>query len=205
MKKLRGRKGSGCRLTRSLACRSTLLLDPEESSAPLDAAPLSVLANRLGRVPALFAPIERATTVVETDVGPVSVPLFTQHSQGWALGLVVGAMFCELGALRRPLPFAGAFVPEVLRHDCDADGRLLRLAITIAHAADDMLGDLQTAGLWRIALTRRSPMPAQLPAPLLCLRLSLGLVGRPGSRLSMLLESPPPAPMAFWPSYWCPA
>jgi hypothetical protein len=55
-------------------------------------------------------------------------------------------MFCELGALRRPLPFAGTIVPEVLRHDCDADGRSLRLAITIAHAADDMLGDLQTAG-----------------------------------------------------------
>jgi hypothetical protein len=129
----------------SIDAARALLLDAEESSAPLDAAPLSVLANRLGKVPALFAPIERATTVVETYVGPVPVPLVTQQSQGWALGLVVGAMFCELGVLCRPLSFAGTIVPEILRHDCDADVRLLRLATTIAQAAHDMLGDLETA------------------------------------------------------------
>ena len=110
-----------------------------------DIAPLTVLAERLRGVPALFAPVERGAAVIETDIGPVAVTLATQQSQGWALGLVVGELFVDLGTMRRPLPFAGGVVPQVLRRDCDPDVRLLRLASDIGQAAHDLLGDLEMA------------------------------------------------------------
>lgn len=131
--------------TLSIEAARSLLLETKGLSAQMNAAPLCVLADRLGAVPALFAPIERASAVIETDAGRIAVPLMTQHAQGWALGLVVGAMMVEQGVLRRPLPFAGTIAPEVLRRDCEADTRLLRLSSDIAQAARDMLGDLETA------------------------------------------------------------
>jgi hypothetical protein len=117
----------------------------DAAAAEPDAAPISVLSERLAKVPALFAPVERGSAVIETDIGPVAVPLATQQSQGWALGLVVGEMFVDLAVLRRPLPMAGIIAPQVLRGDCDPDFRLLRLASDIGQAAHELLGDLDKA------------------------------------------------------------
>ena len=131
-------------------------------------------------MPALFAPIERGAAVIETDTGPVAVPLATQQSQGWALGLVVGEMFVELGMMRRPLPFAGVIVPQVLRGDCDPEVRLLRLASDIGQGAHVLLGDLEAArrlvsraeaGLIDARSTSRAPAVFELIA-------GLGLVTR---------------------------
>jgi hypothetical protein len=128
-----------------IAAARAVLIDADGDAAEHDEAPLSVLAERLAKVPALFAPIERGAAVIETDTGPVAVPLATPQSQGWALGLVVGEMFVDLGVLRRPLPFAGVIVPQVLRSDCESEVRLLRLATDIGQAAHDLLGDLEAA------------------------------------------------------------
>jgi hypothetical protein len=128
-----------------IAAAREVLIDGDGAAAEHHEAPLSVLAERLANVPALFAPIERGAAVIETDTGPVAVPLATQQSQGWALGLVVGEMFVDLGTMRRPLPFAGVIVPQVLRGDCDPEVRLLRLASDIGLAAHDLFGDLEAA------------------------------------------------------------
>jgi hypothetical protein len=128
-----------------IAAARAVLIDGAATAAEHDEAPLSVLAERLAKVPALFAPIERGTAVIETDTGPVAVPLATQQSQGWMLGLVVGEMFVELAIMRRPLPFAGVIVPQVLRNDCEPEDRLLLLATDIGQAAHDLLGDLEAA------------------------------------------------------------
>ena len=127
-----------------VAAREVLVVG-DGTAAEHDEAPLSVLSDRLAKVQALFAPIERGSAVIETDTGPVAVPLATQQSQGWALGLVVGEMFVDLGMMRRPLPFAGVIVPQVLRADGDPDVRLLRLASDIGQGAHELLGDLDTA------------------------------------------------------------
>lgn len=128
-----------------IAAARAVLIDYDKTAAEHDGAALSVLAQRLGKVPALFAPVERGTAVIETDTGPVAVPLATQQSQGWALGLVVGEMFVDVAIMRRPVPFAGGIAPQVLRGDCDPDERLLRLATDIRQAAHDLLGDLEAA------------------------------------------------------------
>ena len=128
-----------------IAAARAVLGDADAAPAEQDLAPLSVLADRLARVPAMFAPVERGTAVIETDTGPVAVPLATQQSQGWALGIVVGEMLVDRAVLRRPVPFAGAIVPQALRGDCDPDVRLLRLASDIGQAAYDLLGDLEVA------------------------------------------------------------
>jgi hypothetical protein len=128
-----------------IAAARAVLIDGEVIAAEHDAAPLSVLAERLAKVPALFAPVDRGTAVIETDIGPVAVPLATQQSQGWALGLVVGEMLVNLGMMRQPFPFAGVIVPQVLRSDCDPNVRLLRLASDIGQCAHELLGDLETA------------------------------------------------------------
>jgi hypothetical protein len=122
-----------------------VLVDGDATAAEHDEAPLSVLAERLAKVPALFAPIERGAAVIETDIGPVAVPLATQQSQGWALGLIVGETFVNLGMMRRPLPFAGVIAHQVLRGDCESEVRLLRLASDIGQAAHELLRDLETA------------------------------------------------------------
>ena len=122
-----------------------VLVDGDATAAEHDGAPLSVLAQRLGKVPVLFAPVERGTAVIETDTGPVAVPLVAQQSQGWALGLVVGEMFVDLAMMRRPVPFAGVIAPQVLRGDCDPEVRLLRLASDIGQGAHELLGDLEAA------------------------------------------------------------
>jgi hypothetical protein len=121
------------------------LVDDNRSAAEHVEAPLSVLAERLANVPAMFAPVERGTAVIETDTGPVAVTLATQQSQGWALGLVVGEKFVDLGMMRRPVPFAGVIMPQVLRGDCDPEVRLLRLATDIGQATHDLFGDLEAA------------------------------------------------------------
>jgi hypothetical protein len=128
-----------------IAAARAVLVDGDATAAEHDEAPLSVLAERLAKVPALFAPIERGAAVIETDIGPVAVPLATQQSQGWALGLVVGEMFVDLGMMRRPLPFAGGVAPQVLRGDCDPEVRSLRLASDVGQSAHELLGDLETA------------------------------------------------------------
>jgi hypothetical protein len=128
-----------------IAAARAVLVDVGAATAEHDGTPISVLAERLANVPALFAPIERGAAVIETDTGPVSVSLATQQSQGWALGLVVGEMFVGLGMMRRPLPFAGCIVPQVLRGDCEPEVRRLRLASDIGQEAHEMLGDLETA------------------------------------------------------------
>ena len=128
-----------------IAAARAVLVDDNRTAAEHDGAPLSVLAERLGKVPALFAPVERGTAVIETHTRPIAVPLATQMSQGWALGLVVGEMFVELAMMRRPLPFAGVIVPQVLRGDGDPEVRLLRLASDIAQVAHELLGDLEAA------------------------------------------------------------
>jgi hypothetical protein len=128
-----------------IAAARAVLVKADPTAAEHDEAAMSVLAERLAKVPALFAPVERGTAVVETDAGPVAVPMATQQSQGWALGLVVGETFVNLGMMRRPVPFAGAVAPEALRGDCDPEVRLLRLASDIGQAAHDLLGDLEAA------------------------------------------------------------
>jgi hypothetical protein len=128
-----------------IAAARGCLVDGDGTAAEHDEAPLSVLAERLAKVPALFAPVERGTAVIETDAGPVAVPLATQQSQGWALGLVVGEMFDELAMMRRPLPFAGVIAPQVLRGDCDPEVRSLRLVSDIGQGAHELLGDLEAA------------------------------------------------------------
>jgi hypothetical protein len=128
-----------------VAAARALLFDGDTTESEHDSAPLSVLAERLSKVPVLFAPIERGAAVIETDTGPVAVPLATQQSQGWVLGLVFGEMFVELAIMRRPLPFAGVIVPQVLRSDCEPEDRLLLLATDIGQAAHDLLGDLEAA------------------------------------------------------------
>jgi hypothetical protein len=128
-----------------VAAARALLFDGEPTKSEHDSAPLSVLAERLAKVPAMFAPVERGAAVIETDTGPIAVPLAIQQSQGWALGLVVGEMFVDLGTMRRPLPFAGAVAPHVLRGDCCPDERLLRLTSDIGKCAHELLGDLETA------------------------------------------------------------
>jgi hypothetical protein len=128
-----------------IAAARVVLIDGDSTAAEHDEAPLSVLAERLAKVPALFAPIERGAAVIETDTGPVAVTLAMQQSQGWALGLVVGEMFVDLGMMRRPVPFAGGIAPQVLRGDCDPDVRSLRLASDIGEGAHELLGDLETA------------------------------------------------------------
>jgi hypothetical protein len=128
-----------------IAAARAVLVDGEPTEFEHDGAPLSVLAQVLAKVPTLFAPVERGTAVIETDTGPVAVPLATQQSQGWALGLVVGEMFVDLGMMRRPLPLAGVIAPQVLRGDCDPDVRLLRLANDIGQGAHELLSDLETA------------------------------------------------------------
>ncbi len=126
------------------AARAVLFDGDSTKSEHVD-APLSLLAQRLAKVPALFAPVERGAAVIETDAGPVAVPLAMQQSQGWALGLVVGEMFVNLGVMRRPVPFAGVIAPQVLRGDCEPEVRLLRLATDIGQGAHEMLEDLETA------------------------------------------------------------
>ena len=128
-----------------IAAARAVLVDSDLDAAEHDEAPLSMLAERLAKVPALFAPIERGAAVIETDTGPVAVSLATQHSQGWALGLVVGEMFVDLAMMRRPLPFAGVIVPQILRGDCDLEVRLLRLASDIGQSAHELLGDMEMA------------------------------------------------------------
>jgi hypothetical protein len=128
-----------------IAAAREVLIDDDATGAEPDAAPLLVLAERLGNVPALFTPIERGAAVIETDTGSVAVPLATQQSQGWALGLVLGEMFVNLAMMRRPLPFAGVIAPQVLRGDCDPEVRLLRLASDIGQVAHELLGDLEAA------------------------------------------------------------
>ncbi len=128
-----------------VAAARAVLIDGNATAAEHDDAPLSVLAERLSKVPTLFAPIERGAVVIKTDTGPVAVPLATQQSQGWALGLVVGEMFVGLGMMRRPLPLAGVIMPQVLRGDCDPEIRLLRLATDIGQSAQELLGDLEAA------------------------------------------------------------
>ena len=128
-----------------VAAARAFLVDSDATAAePVD-APLSVLAERLASVPYLFAPIERGAAVIETNTRPVAVPLATQQSQAWALGLVVGETFVNLGMMRRPVPFAGVIVPQVLRSDCEPEVRLLRLATDIGQAAHELLGDLEAA------------------------------------------------------------
>lgn len=133
------------RLGGVIAAARAALDDGDVTAAEHDDVPLSVLAERLRSVPVLFAPVERGTAVIETDLGPVAVPLATQQSQSWALGLVVGEMFVDLAVMRRPLPFAGAIVPQVLRSDCDPEVRLLRLATELGQGAHDMLGHVEAA------------------------------------------------------------
>jgi hypothetical protein len=128
-----------------IAAARVVLSHGDPTKPEQDDAPLSALARRLAKVPALFAPIERGSAVMETDIGPVAVPLASQQSQGWALGLVVGEMFVNLGMMRRPVPFAGAVAPQVLREDCDPDVRLLRLASDVGQGAHDLLRDLEAA------------------------------------------------------------
>lgn len=128
-----------------IAAARAVLVKGDPTAAEHDEAAISVLAERLAKVPALFAPVERGTALVETDAGPVAVPMATQQSQGWALGLVVGETFVNLGMMRRPVPFAGAVALEALRGDCDPEVRLLRLASDIGQAAHDLLGDLEAA------------------------------------------------------------
>jgi hypothetical protein len=128
-----------------IAAAREVLIDGDGAAAEHDEAPLSVLAERLAKVPALFAPVERGSAVIETDTGPVAVPLATQQSQGWALGIVVGEMFVDLGMMRRPVPFAAVIVPQVLRGDCDPEVRLLRLATDIGQGAHELLGNLEAA------------------------------------------------------------
>ncbi len=128
-----------------IAAARAVLIEGDATATEHDEVPLSVLAERLAKVPARFAPIERGAAVIETDTGPVAVPLVTQQSQGWALGLVVGEMFVDLGMMRRPVPFAGVIVSQVLRGDCDPNVRLLRLASDIGQGAHELLGDLETA------------------------------------------------------------
>jgi hypothetical protein len=128
-----------------IAAARAVLIDGYASAAEYDKAPLSVLAERLSKAPALFAPVERGAAVIETDTGPVAVPLATQQSHNWALGLVVGEMFVDLAALRRPVPFAGVLAPQALRGDCDPDVRFLRLASDIGQGAHELLEDLETA------------------------------------------------------------
>lgn len=128
-----------------IAAARAALGDGDATAAKHDEEPLSVLAERLARVPTLFVPIERGAAVIETDAGPVAVPLAIQQSQGWALGLVVGEMFVDLGMMRRPLPFAGGIASQALRRDCDPDVRLLRLAGDIGQAAHDLHGELEVA------------------------------------------------------------
>lgn len=128
-----------------IAQARAVLTEGDPTKADEDDAPLSVLAERLAKVPTQFAPIERGAAVIETDTGPVAVALATQQSQGWALGFVLGEMFVDLAVLRRPLPMAGIIAPQVLRGDCDPDFRLLRLASDIGQAAHELLGDLDKA------------------------------------------------------------
>jgi hypothetical protein len=128
-----------------IAAARAVLGDGDATAVERDEAPLSVLAERLAKLPALFAPVERASAVIATDAGPVVVPMATQQSQGWALGLVVGELFVDLGTMRRPLPFAGCVAPQVLRGDGDPEVRLLRLATDIGQSAHELLGDLETA------------------------------------------------------------
>jgi hypothetical protein len=128
-----------------IAAARAVLIDGDPTKSERDDAPLSLLSQRLSKVPALFAPVERGAAVIETDTGPVAVPLATQQSQGWALGLIVGEMFVNLGMMRRPLPFAGGIVPQVLRSDCEPEVRLLRLESDIGQGAHEMLVDLETA------------------------------------------------------------
>lgn len=128
-----------------IAAARACLVDGDGTAAEHDEAPLSVLAERLAKVPAVFAPIERGAAVIETDIGPVAVPLATQQSQGWALGLIVGEMFVDLAMMRRPVPFAGGIAPQALRGDCAPEVRLLRLASDIGQGTSELLGDLETA------------------------------------------------------------
>ena len=128
-----------------IAAARAVLIDDDETAAEHDAAPLSVLADQLAKAAALFAPVERGAAVIETDTGPIAVPLATQQSQGWALGIVVGEMFVGLGMMRRPLPLAGGIAPQVLRGESDPDVRLLRLASDIGQGAHDLLDDLYAA------------------------------------------------------------
>jgi hypothetical protein len=128
-----------------IAAARAVLVDGDAIAAEHDRAPLSVLAERLAKVPALFAPIERGAAVIETDTGPVAVPLAMQQSQGWALGLVVGETFVDLAMMRRPVPFAGGIAPQALRGDCAPEVRLLRLASDIGQGTSELLGDLETA------------------------------------------------------------
>lgn len=128
-----------------VAAARAVLVDSDATKSEHDEAPLSVLAERLAKVPALFAPVERGAAVIETDAGPVAVPMATQQSQGWALGLVVGEMFVDLAMMRRPVPFAGVISPQVLRRDCDPEVRLLQLATDIGQGAHELLGDLDSA------------------------------------------------------------
>jgi hypothetical protein len=128
-----------------IAAAREVLIKDDATAAEHDDAPLSVLAERLGNVPAMFAPIERGAAVIETDTGPIAVALATQQSQGWALGLVFGEIFVDLAIMRRPVPLAGVVAPQVLRSDAEPDVRLLRLASDVGQAAHELLGDLETA------------------------------------------------------------
>jgi hypothetical protein len=66
----------------SIYAARALLRGPNELSASINTTPLAVLSHRLARAPALFAPIERAIAIVETDIGQVYIPLVTQYAQG---------------------------------------------------------------------------------------------------------------------------
>lgn len=128
-----------------ISAARAVLIDGDATAAEYDEAPLSVLTARLANLPTLFAPIERGAAVIETDAGPVAVPIGTRQSHGWALGLVVGEIFVDLGVLRRPLPFAGAVAPQALSGDCEPEVRLLRLANDIGQGAHELLADLEAA------------------------------------------------------------
>ena len=163
-----------------IAAARAVLVDVDAAAADRDTAPLSVLVERLAKVPALFAPVERGAAVIQTDTGPVAVPLATQQSQGWALGLFVGEMFVDLAMMRRPVPFAGVIVPQALRGDCDPEARVLRLASDIGQGAHELLGDFEAArrlvsraeaGLVDARSTSRAPAVFALIA-------GLGLVAR---------------------------
>ena len=131
-----------------IAAARAVLVDSDATAAEHDEALLSVLAERLAKAPALFAPVERGAAVIETDTGPMAVPLATQQSQGWALGLVVGEMFVDLAMMRRPVPFAGVIVPQALRGDCDPEVRCCGLPATSAKAPMSCSGTWRRHGAW---------------------------------------------------------
>lgn len=72
-----------------VAAARAFLVDGHATADEHGDAPLSVLAERLANVPALFAPVERGTAVIETDIGrqldPTEPPSFIlSFGHSWA-------------------------------------------------------------------------------------------------------------------------